>query len=74
MGESQLAARARRKARVHTFDLEVGAFALILGARVGFSPGEFVDFLLGWFGVDIAGDDREMGPEEKPVAYVREEL
>jgi hypothetical protein len=31
-------------------------------ARVGFSPGEFVDFLLGWFGIDIAGDDREWKP------------
>ncbi|MCU0723676.1 MAG: hypothetical protein MUC63_08685 [Planctomycetes bacterium] len=28
-----------------------------VGATAGFNPAEFVDFLLGWFGVDIAGDD-----------------
>ena len=47
----------RRWARVHAFDLEVSATVLLIGARAGFSPGEFVDFFLGWFGVDIAGDD-----------------
>lgn len=26
--------------------------------RLGFNPGELLDFLLGWFGVDIAGDDK----------------
>lgn len=63
-----------RKARIHAFDIEAGVFAGIVGARVGFSPGEFVDFLLGWFGVDIAGDDearrfipiREDPPEDRP--------
>jgi hypothetical protein len=25
--------------------------------ELGFSPGQFVDFLLGWFGVDIGRDD-----------------
>ena len=28
--------------------------------RRRFSPGEFVDFVLGWFGVDIADDDRAL--------------
>jgi len=27
--------------------------------RIGFNPGEFVDFILGWFGVDIYNDDRD---------------
>ena len=35
----------------------MSASAPLLGASVGFSPGEFLNFLLGWFGVDIAGDD-----------------
>jgi len=25
--------------------------------RMGFNPGELVDFILGWFGIDIFGDD-----------------
>jgi len=25
--------------------------------RLGFSPGQFADFVLGFFGLDIAGDD-----------------
>ncbi len=55
-----------RKAQVHAFDLEVSATALFLSFRVGFSPGEFFDFLLGWFGVDIASDDEELIlPEEE---------
>ena len=46
-----------REARLHAFDVEAHACLGVLGVHVGFSPGEFVDFLLGWFGLDIAGDD-----------------
>lgn len=42
---------------LHLCDLEVGANVLFFGIRAGFSPGEFLDFLLGWFGPDIARDD-----------------
>ncbi len=57
-----------RWARVHAFDVEVTVMALLLGARVGFSPGEFLDFLLGWFGIDIAGDDASLErPSEAPT-------
>ncbi|MCI0343109.1 MAG: tetratricopeptide repeat protein [Planctomycetales bacterium] len=59
--------RERRWARVHAFDMEASAYAGVVGLRAGFSPGEFLDFLLGWFGLDIAGDDgdrRAMGSEE----------
>jgi hypothetical protein len=42
---------------VHAFDCELGLSALFFEARLGFSPGEFVDFVLGWVGADIAGDD-----------------
>ena len=62
-----------RKARIHAFDLEVGATAILVTAKAGFSPGEFVDFLLGWFGVDIAGNDRGLGPEEKAGEGVGEQ-
>jgi len=42
---------------VHGFDLELSAHVLI-GARVGLSPGELVDFLAGLIGFDPAADDR----------------
>ncbi len=42
---------------IHAFDVEVAVYAIVPYVRVGFSPGEFLDFLLGWFGADIAGDD-----------------
>lgn len=45
---------------IHDFDLEA-AVVPFLGLSVGFSLGEFVDFLLGWFGIDLARDDTEDG-------------
>ena len=56
-----------RRARVHAFDIEASVYAGIVYARVGFSPGELVDFLLGWFGADIAGDDRRLEDVEHPL-------
>jgi hypothetical protein len=46
-------------------DLVAGAGPSV---RVGFNPGELVDFLLGWFGIDIYGDDRSRrrGRSEAP--------
>ena len=38
-------------------DLQLGATLVLVGARVGFNPLEFLDFLLGFGGFDIAGDD-----------------
>ena len=40
-------------------DLQLGATLLLVAGRVGFNPLEFLDFLLGFGGLDIAGDDRE---------------
>ncbi len=37
---------------MHRFDLEVKVTALV-SIEVGFSPGEFVDFIVGWFGVEL---------------------
>jgi hypothetical protein len=42
---------------ITAFDIEAGVFAGFVGVHVGVSPGQLADFLLGWFGVDIAGDD-----------------
>ena len=52
--------------------LDVGADVALgyVGAGVGFSPGEFVDLLLGFVGIDIAGDDafgRPEPPAEEPA-------
>lgn len=52
-----------RHAWVKAFDLEVAACALI-GARVGLSPGQGLDFLGGFFGWDPAGDDDESHPAD----------
>jgi|GEM_PF-2029595 len=56
------------------FDVEVAVTAGFFSLRVGFSLGQFVDFLLGWFGVDIGGDDRgykapppRQAPAEKTI-------
>lgn len=50
-------------------DVEVGVFAGFFGLRVGFSPGELIDFLAGWVGLDPAGDDAgpEPAPDDAPV-------
>jgi hypothetical protein len=48
--------RTNRYARIHAFDIE-GEVAILGYVEVGWSPGEFVDFLLGFVGIDIAKDD-----------------
>lgn len=63
-----------RKARVHAFDIEAGVFLGVVGVRAGFSPGQFADFLLGWVGIDIAGDDRGIETEKRAGERVGEEL
>jgi len=35
------------------------AGGFLVTARIGFNPGELLDFFLGWFGVDIYKDDLE---------------
>jgi hypothetical protein len=39
------------------FRFETGVTIFYFGAAVGFNGGQFADFFLGWFGIDIAGDD-----------------
>ena len=33
---------------------------VVISVRVGFNPGELLDFILGWFGIDIYDDDIDM--------------
>lgn len=49
-------------------NFHVGGHAGVVGARVGFNPLEFLDFLLGFAGVDIAGDDPNGAPQPEPEA------
>ena len=52
-------------------DIGVGV-AAIVGARVGFSPGELLDFTLGIVGVDIGNDDRFPISEFDSSSYIDE--
>jgi len=47
------------KEYIKSFDIEVGATLGLMGCRVGFSFGQFVDFLSGWFGADLGNDDTD---------------
>jgi len=51
--------RASEPKLIDAFDADLGATLLLVSARIGFSPGQFADFALGFFGLDIAGDDAE---------------
>ncbi|HEU4420346.1 MAG TPA: hypothetical protein VFT55_15520 [Planctomycetota bacterium] len=48
--------RNNRYQQIHAFDVEAEV-ALFLHTSSGFSPGEALDFLLGFFLIDIAADD-----------------
>ena len=65
VGKEHAEAYRRQRKAIDSFDLEVEATCVVLGARVGFSPGQFLDFLLGWTALDIGGDD---APDEPSVA------
>jgi len=55
--------------KIHACDVEVYAHAGIIGVVLGFSPGQFIDFVLGWFGLDIAGDDHLERTVSKVVSF-----
>jgi len=50
---------------IDRFGIDVGATLLVPSVRVGFNPAQFLDFLLGWTTLDIAGDD-EAGQAPPP--------
>jgi len=51
--------------------VEVGLTPVFVHAHVGFNAAEFVDFLLGWLGLDGFGDDRVRRPPTVPALPVR---
>ena len=63
---------SRNRTILHWFDLEVSAFVLVFGLDLGFSLGEFVDFLLGCFGVDITKDDSREGRMNRRLHHLPE--
>ena len=54
---SREAIRGTRAAQIRAFDLEL-EIGFIGYLDMGYSPGETLDFLLGFFGIDLADDDR----------------
>lgn len=60
-----------RRPWLNALDVDVGVTAL-LATRIGISPGEFLDFLGGWFGVDVGADDggNRRGRRRAPESYV----
>jgi hypothetical protein len=57
----------RSRGALHHADLEVTLFGGCAGLTLGFSPGEFVDFLLGFLGVELDPPDERVGPSEETV-------
>jgi len=47
-----------RRSPINFLDVDVGAGYFLAGAEAGFSPGELLDFLVGFFGFDPARDDK----------------
>lgn len=52
---------AKMDSAVHWFDVAVDVAPLLPAVRIGFSPGEFVDFMVGFVGLDPADDDERPG-------------
>lgn len=51
---------------VDLFSVELGVTPAFVHAHLGFNLAEFVDFTLGWFGVDLFGDDLVERPPTVP--------
>jgi len=49
---------AKMESVTHWGDVAVDVVPFFFATRVGFSPGELLDSILGWFTIDIAADDR----------------
>ncbi len=56
-----------RRQRLTYYHTQIEIVAALLGSvRLGLNPGELVDFILGWFGVDFFHDDIGKLPEASP--------
>ena len=52
--------------QIHHITLQFEVAAGLGGTvRLGFNPGEFIDFICGWFTIDIYGDDIETAKEKE---------
>jgi hypothetical protein len=51
----------------HSFDIAAGG-SVVLGVHLGLSPGEMLDFALGFIGLDVARDDPGARERETPPA------
>ena len=49
------------------WDIGAGVHLGLAGVHAYFNPAELLDFFLGWFGVDITGDDVPLQARESPV-------
>jgi len=54
-------------------DFELGGMLVFVSADVGINPLEIADFLLGFVGLDIAGDDPKPEKEKEPAPEVPNE-
>lgn len=59
-----------RREDVHVFDIEAGIHLVAFGVRAGISPGELLDFVLGFWGFDLAGDDSDWTRGHKRLYYL----
>lgn len=55
------------------FGVEVGVVPLFVGLHVGFNVVEFADFVLGFAGIDVMGDDGVPRPPTRPFVPVADE-
>lgn len=53
-----------RQRLVDDFGVDVSAFLLAGGVRLGINALELIDFLAGWFGVEVTGLDDDDSPDE----------
>ncbi len=69
-GESPFALTPEQRL-VDLFGVEVGLTPVFVHAHAGFNLAEFVDFTLGWFGLDLFGDDHVPRPPTVPALPAR---
>ncbi len=61
LASGALSSGSVRKPDMQFWSLEIGVMIVAVGAEIGFNPAELVDFILGVFTIDVAGDDAPEG-------------
>ena len=67
VGPFSLSSGSVRKPAMQFWSIEAGVFLVAVGIQVGANPAELLDFVLGVFGFDIAGDDDEAGRDARKL-------